>query len=243
MLDYKNRYIAAKCFFSTLRKQAENLVLPYCSAIYEIDDLERPTQIGTALRVSHEGRTFLVTARHTLYGHDFDEDAGAKAALLTGRLDYLSNLVSGEIAHPKHRDVCCVPIRSDLPSLSIDVFQKSQYRGDRLSVFGYLVRDFKRHKAEERLSPKPFLFTEKRIDRPDDLIGMRYTGHKNRDSRSGMKVQSPIPKGLSGGPMLDSDRLAAGEVSVVGVFTDKPFGKGEAFGEPASLVHAMIQEA
>ena len=43
--------------------------------------------------------------------------------------------------------------------------------------------------------------------------------------------------------MLDPDCLAAGEISVVGVFTDKPLGKGEAFGEPASLVHAMIQEA
>ena len=52
---------------------------------------------------------------------------------------------------------------------------------------------------------------------------------------------APRPSGMSGCPMLDGDKLAEGEISIVGVFTDYCPERGMAFGESSTKALAVLE--
>jgi hypothetical protein len=47
---------------------------------------------------------------------------------------------------------------------------------------------------------------------------------------------------MSGCPMLDGDKLADGEISIIGVFTDYLREQGMAFGESSTSVLALLEK-
>ncbi len=227
----------------SLLPKVQQLVLPYTVAIYSPLDTERVEQTGTGVLVQNQGFRFLVTAKHCLFGETGDENPGEKAIFLPGHgLTQVGDLQRNEVHSCAAFDLalvvldevsndCCLPA-SSLP----DVTSQPAF----VTMCGYLVRDFRRNLALETLAPQPFIYSNVGAQQPEGFVGLKYEKNRNKSTMSGRRVMAPIPRGLSGGPMLDSNSLESGIVRVVGVFTDKPAPKGVAFGESSAKVRAMM---
>jgi hypothetical protein len=230
-----------------IAENADRLVLPAIEAIYERPDgSDRATkQIGTGFRINWYERPVLVTARHTLYGHRYEkepEDPFAKHILFHGRLRGLFELRTGEVGYLEGHDLAAVfvdelGVAGSLPMSSL---LPTEATCRLVSIYGLLSRDFRRQLSTGSLHLKPYIYTNIREDSGSGYTVVLFPKHKNRDGRTGKMVQAPIPRGLSGGPMLDANQLFRGNVSIAGVFTDYEQGRG--LGESAWKVMALLQQ-
>jgi hypothetical protein len=239
-----NKYAASE-FFLRVKRNARTLVQPCLVAIYE--EITEPKinlrQIGTGFRIQHRGRPVLVTAKHTLYGHSGDENPGEKAIYVSGKLELIGNLGANELVFTKHHDLAAIYVDqfSLADCLPPDCLCRVDAKPRIVTIQGFLARDFKRDAKTGTLRPAPRAYTNSRREAGDGYIGIRYPKSRNRDTESGMKVMVPIPSGLSGGPMLDSARLADGNISIIGVFTDHLKERGIAFGESSAKLVALLR--
>lgn len=224
-----------------LLSKVHALVLPHLVAIYSPLDDHRVQQVGTGICFDVGDKQFLVTARHALFGQGGDENPGDKAFFATGRLRQIADLQSPDVFSSPAADLAAVELIGSERRCALT--QKHLHEGSTrptfITICGYLARDFRRHQGT--LEPKPYAYSNYSIAMPRGFIGLRHPKRRNRDPLTRRLVMIPTPRGLSGGPMLDSACLAIGKLSVVGIFTDKPEGKGVAFGEASQKVRAMLQ--
>ena len=111
-----------------------------------------------------------------------------------------------------------------------------------VTIQGFLARDLKREAVTGTLRPAPRIYTNVRKDYSSGYVGLRYPKSRNRSSDTEKKVMAPRPSGMSGGPMLDGDKLANGQISVIGVFTDYCRELGMAFGESSTKILALLEK-
>ena len=213
------------------------IVLPTLVPIYESNtrDATRPDQVGTGFILRYKSRPMLVTAKHTLFGHDGKDDAGEKAFRAGEDWVYVGE-IDGEVFSAKDRDIACfyadrLADRPCLESCNLHTAPSSP-----ITIGGYLARDFKR--TGETLKPKPYTYTGVSEKAADGLIGLQYRRSKVKSTASEMLQTAPIPRGLSGGPMLNSAKLAVGQVSLVGVFTEQDYGSAR--GEPSAVLQQIL---
>lgn len=239
-------------YFNAIRVNAERLVLPSLLGIYAARDLKfgddpdvgaKVDNVGTGVKVRMpDGRLAVITAEHVLKGHNGSENPGDKAILIGGGLRKLADLASPEIICAAGVDLACFLI--DGPgcgeSFHESVFAEVEGTAKRITIAGFLARDFKVDASSGQLSPKPRVFTGKMKQTGHGYEGISFIRGRMRDTQSGDRTRAPIPSGLSGGAMLDADRLAAGEINVVGIFTDFHSDKSLAFGEAARKARAML---
>jgi hypothetical protein len=239
-----NKYATSE-FFLRIKENARALVQPCLVAIYE--QMTEPKinlrEIGSGFRIQHRGRPVLITARHTLYGPNGDENPGEKAIFVPGGLELIGNLGSNKLVYTKDHDLAAIyvdqfSLADCIPSDCLcGVDAKARF----VTIQGFLARDFRRDASAGTLRPAPRIYTNSRRDAGEGYIGIRYPRSRNRDTQSGMKVTAPIPSGLSGGPMLDSARLADGNISIIGVFTDYLKERGIAFRESSAKLVALLR--
>lgn len=218
---------------------AKSLIQPHLVAIYDGEE-SRPIQVGTGFLVEWECRAVLVTAKHVLYGHKFDEDPRKKSFFHDGcfvRIDSRDR----NIVKANDHDVAALAVdecsASDaLPLKSVSY--ASPRVGRPITFMGYLARDFRR--GGQALRPKPFLYTDRSVPAGSGLIGIAYAKNRARSTNSGLRVMTPTPRGISGGPMVDTASLLLGRVEVRGVFTDHLAHKGMAYGEDVKKVIALL---
>jgi hypothetical protein len=108
-----------------------------------------------------------------------------------------------------------------------------------ITIGGYLARNFNRHGVG--LAPAPLVHTDQRLNlsAQPNRVAVRYTTRRNRNSFSGVRIQAaPVPKGLSGGPMVDTLSLFGPRPTVIGVFTDLENGHG--FGPDANVIKNLL---
>lgn len=228
-----------------LSANTRHLVLPHLVAIYAPIDEARVEQVGTGICINFNARQFLVTARHTLFGHMGDENPGEKAFFSSNRLWQIGDLTAPHVFSSPQFDLAAVELRGNEQRQSVtpNHLYAGSERPTFITICGYLARDFRRHLGAGTLAPLPFSYSNYSVATPRGLIGLRYPKRRNRDAKTRRLVMTPTPRGLSGGPMLDSTCLAQGKLSIVGIFTDKPEGKGMAYGEVSVKVLAMLQVA
>jgi hypothetical protein len=230
-------------------EKADQLVLPAIVAIYERPGgSDRATkQIGTGFRINWSGRPVLVTARHTLFGHRYDkepEDPSTKHIVFNGRLKGLFELRTREVGYSAGHDLAAVFV-GELGlagSIPMSCLLPTEATCRLVSIYGLLSRDFRRELSTGLLRPRPYIYTNICTVSGSGYTGVLFPKHRNRDSRTGRIVQAPIPFGLSGGPMLDANKLLHGNVSIVGVFTDYRQRTGHGLGESAGKVIALLQQ-
>jgi hypothetical protein len=221
------------------------LVFPALVAIYERPDGSdiATFQSGTGFLIRLRGRPALVTARHTLYGHRFDEDPWKKHIVFNGRLRSLFELRTNKILQHLSDDLTAL-YADELGlagSLPPSCLLPTEATCPLVSIYGFLGRDFRRHLHVGALRPQPYLYANVRAAARSGCVGIYYpTKNKNIDPRTGNTVQAPRPEGLSGGPMLDTVRLSFGMIRIVGVFTEQKNGRG--LGEGASKVIALLRQ-
>lgn len=210
------------------------LIQPSLVALYGSHHFrpQNPVQVGTGFVIRYSDKTVVVTAAHTLWGHDGKEEPGEKAFLASGKLTYVGDC-GGQVI--RCRDIAIFvaePLgsRRHIPYGSIQ-----QNQAKMITIGGYLARDFRR--GHGCLMPAPWIHTDQRVPVAQDLVGLRYTSKVVRQG-NGKRVRPPSPSGLSGGPMIDAVQLALGGISVVGVFTEQ--SHGTARGEPSILLKEML---
>jgi hypothetical protein len=225
--------------FRKIKANSSALVQPYLVAIYR-EVRVKIEQIGTGFLVNNNGCAILITARHTLFGHDGDETPCEKSVFVGGSLKTLGYLTSGGIVCVDEHDLAAVRVQefgleNCLPlGCFCDALPKV------VTIHGYLARDFRRAKKLGLLRPAPRVYTNSRIDIEPGYIALRHPKGRNRNTDSGEKVMAARPSGMSGCPMLDGDKLAENNLSIVGVFTDYCRERGVAFGEAATRVLALL---
>lgn len=220
-------------------RQCEELVLPHVLAIYEPIDEARVEQIGTGILVAHDNRHFLVTARHVLLG---TANAGDLAIVVDDRLRQIADLANPNVYGSPEFDLAAVVI-DGFPAergLHAAHFAPTSDPPPFITICGYLARDFRRSTREGRLEPAPYIYSGRSVAAAQGLVGLEYPINRNRSTTSGRRVMAPVPRGLSGGAMLDSLALHEGIVRIVGIFTDKPGHKGIAFGEVSVKALALL---
>lgn len=232
-------------YFKQIASNSQRLVQPNLVAIYREVSAPRvkTEQVGTGFLVAHRGRRVLITAKHTLYGHDDDEDPGDKAIMAAGALTKIRNLRSPDIFPD---------VRYDIAGLFVDEFDSRECFQSScicandappklVSIHGYLARDFHLNKREELLRPAPLIYTNSWKAYGAGYVGLRYPIGRNRNTSSGEKVAAPLPRGMSGCPMLVGEKLAVNQVDIIGVFTDYHREEGAAFGESSRKIVELLE--
>jgi len=186
----------------------------------------------------------LVTARHVLYGHKFDEDPFTKSIVFNGRLRELFELRSEEVLQDLNNDLAAVYVDELglLECLPMSCLSPGEATCELITLNGLLARDFRRKLSDGPIKSQPYRVTNDRAPWKPGYTGLRYPKSKNIDARTGKIVQAARPAGMSGAPMLDTKMLGAGSVVIVGVFTDYVQEKGLGFGESAPKVIALLEQ-
>lgn len=229
----------------SLKRNGERLVIPHLAAIYEpMREAVRVNQIGTGIVFRKNARHVLVTAKHVLVGPSGTENPGEKAIHIGGGLRQFGDLADPNMYSATQYDLAAFELDGadarwglDPSSVAISALQPCS-----ITMAGYLARDFKRKTAAGVVSPQPFIYSNLAADAVEGLIGLRYPKNRNRNTATGKRSTVPRPAGVSGGVMLDSDALMAGQVRVVGLFTDYAQSKGMAFGEVSAKVLALLDQ-
>jgi len=215
----------------------QRLVQPSAIAIYAPHGSrpDTPVQVGTGLLMRRQSRPVLITARHVLRGHTFNEDPAEKAVHINGSWVYVGD-GSRNLVEPKGRDLSvmfmdefalcrCLETPSSLPLVSTII-----------TMGGYLSRDFKR--SGNTLRPAPRVYTNVAVPAAPGMIGLRHPRRRNVNTSTGASAVSPAPRGLSGGPMVDSLALLKGAVVLLGVLTE--MSNGSARGEDVGIITQAV---
>lgn len=191
---------------------------------------ETVDQTGTAFLVLWRGRQVLVTAKHSLFGPDGFDDPSRKSVFLDGRLHRLGELGSTTLFSHPSLDISAFPAHrySVDRCLPADTLQPVRATPKLLTVFGYLARDFRRSEADSTLLLRPHIYSSKLLHIDEDVVRMHYSRSKSIGTGSGSREHAPVPSGLSGGPMLDTNALRRGQIRILGIFTEwaRGFGSG-----------------
>jgi hypothetical protein len=226
---------------SIVAASSEVLVGPNLVPIYCNEDGEaEPQQIGTAFILQHAGARILVTAAHCLFGQSKDqrENAGDKLVFQGGGLQRLGDLTTSELVSDPHHDLAAVVVRGFEVGISEDALKHAHEHTSVIALHGYLGRDFKRDRTEGLLRPKPFIYQNAPLNCLDGKLRFKFP-RKNLDTFSNARVMAPIPRGLSGGPILDAIALAQGKIGIAGVFTEWDAGVGS--GASREVLVALLQ--
>jgi hypothetical protein len=232
---------------AVVAQNSEKLVQPHLVAIYSDKKLfggtKGPNQVGTGFLVTWCDRPTLITAKHTLYGHNGNENPRSKSVFVNGALTEIGDLNLGTIRRDPRHDLVAVHIDNYAPTSCLPLaaipFGASQAK--LITIHGFLSRDFRRSSREEKLRPKPYVYTDKQCRIGSGYVGIAYAWNRAIDTTGGYRVHTPTPRGLSGCPMLDTAKLALQKVAVIGVFTDKPPERGVAFGESTAKLLALLR--
>ncbi|MGO4638452.1 hypothetical protein AB4Z43_08450 [Mesorhizobium sp. 2RAF45] len=225
---------------------AERLVQSSLLSIYEdsyVGDY-KVKQIGTAFIVSWTRRPLVVTARHCLFGHNDDESPEVKSIFLGGRLQRIAAVRSGVIMSVPEFDIAAffvdgIPQSRCLPQSALDHSGGIPHVA---SLFGFLSKDFNRTASTGELKPTPYFITlTNPKDRRPGYIEYPYNIRKGIDAQSGLRIMKPVPKGLSGSPMLDTADLWRGRVKVAGVLTEYRTS-GLVVGEDVKKVCELVRD-
>jgi len=213
------------------------LVQPSIVAIYDAHLLrpDIPMQVGTGFLILHQSRPVLITAKHVLRGHSFNENPADKAAHLNGRWVYIGD-GSRELAEPNNRDLSVMFMDEFPQSQCLASPASSVLSSSIITMGGYLCRDFKR--SGNTLRPAPRVYTNLAVPTPLGMIGMLHPKRRNINTYSGASAVSPTPRGLSGGPMVDSLALLAGAVVLLGALTE--MSNGAARGEDIDTITQAV---
>lgn len=223
---------------------AKRLVLPSLVAIYEdrhVGDY-KVAQIGTGFVVSWEDRALLITARHCLYGDDGNGDPATKSIFVGGQLQRISALRTSAVMSVSEFDVAALfvddmELSRCLPRSAVDGDSEVPTVG---ALCGYLGKDFKRSASAGELKPQPyFLALTKSSTQEPGYLQFPYNIRKGVNPQSGARKVKPIPKGLSGCPILDVAELYRGGAKIAGVFTEYRYS-GLAVGEDITKVCKLI---
>lgn len=230
--------------FQLIAENAKTLVEPCITGIYRVrtEPKEHVEQVGTAILVRHETKTVLVTAKHVLYGHNYDEEAGDKRIFARGTLTHIGDLGTGEVLRAKDYDLACMIVNelADQPAFKSSQLIGGDQQPREVTIVGYRAGGLRIDKPGGVLMPDARAYTCSSKEQGTGFIGMKFSWRKFKNSEDGQKVNAARPEGLSGGPMLDGDALAAGQARVFGIFTNFKQPAGYAFGESIDKVKAMI---
>ncbi len=230
--------------FQRIGDYATKLVEPFVIGIYapRAEPKRGVGQVGTGFLVRHQKGTILVTAKHVLYGHYYDENPGDKLIIAAGGLTPLGDIGIGEVCKADDHDLACMILNelADAPAVEPAQIAGGDHQAREVTIYGYRANGLKIDRPNGALRPEPRCYTSLPKDHGDGYVGLRIPKSQFRNTASGMTVMAARPEGLSGGPMLDGDALADGAVRIVGVFTDYKQGRGYGFGESADKVRAML---
>lgn len=220
-------------FFLAVKKNAVALVQPHLVAIYELppEPKEHPVQVGTGFKVRDTDCVTVLTAKHVLYGHDGSENPGDKAIFTPSGLKKLGELRLPEVASV--RDLAAFRV-AEFPlsdCLPLTCLSPTEVTPLAVSLVGYLARDFRRDAKSGFLRPATRIYTNTRVDYASGYVAFKHPKARNIATDTGVKVTAPDPGGMSGGPMLDSEKLTQGELCIVGIFTDYLRERALAVGE------------
>jgi hypothetical protein len=226
-----------------INRIAETIVQPSVIPIYEDPpDVPRGVkQIGTGVRIQHNGRHFLVTANHVLVGHSGNEEPRFKCIFVDGELRRLAHVGAANAYH--HHDLAAVEIKSfgNEPCLPSSCLSQDEEGARLVSLIGYLARDFKRSLRDEALRPRPRIYTNKGAPYREGYVAMLHP--KAAIDETTLKlIRAPVPAGMSGGPMLDANTLRKGNIRIIGIFTDYVHQKSLAYGETAHKVLELLEQ-
>lgn len=229
MDEAKAAIAVAESFFR--QRVQPSLVAIYCSQQHRPDT---PVQTGTGFLVLHRSRPVLVTAKHVLRGKTFAENPAERAVHVNGRWVYIGD-GDRELVETADRDLALTYMDEFPPQqcLSADLIATDDQAVRIITIGGFLARDFTRSQSMGVLQPSPLVFSNVREAAEPGLIGLRYSKRHNI-SQTGAAVVNSDPNGISGGPMLDTLRLAYGKIVIAGVFTEMHHGRG--YGESAHVV-------
>lgn len=213
-------------------------------SIVPIYDKELPSgqvvQIGTASFIQVANQWYFLTARHCLYGAANTDDPFSKAVFWQGRLESLGNIATGVIGKVDNQDFVVIELKgrsANVTPFNIDAL-KTTSSGSVLTVGGFLSSRYRRHLQQGLLRPKPYVYTNVRSPAEPLHIALKYTSKKNASLRSAGPIRAPIPRGISGAPILDTLALAQGIPIIVGLLTDQTGGK--AFGPASAQIRELI---
>ena len=230
---------------ATAADAAESLVLPSLIAVYSDHEVPggtvMPRQTGTGFLLAWRSRVALVTAKHVLFGHDGKDAPGRKSVFAQGGLRHLDELRWSTIGSVSEYDVAAIfldafPLEHCLPQFSLDTPAAPKLA----TVFGYLARDFKRAHTAGRLTIRPNIYTNRVRSIENGIIRFHYPQKTNLDTSSAERVVAPIPRGLSGGPLLSTNQLRQGQVQVIGVFF--AWDAGVRYGVTADTLPPLLDE-
>lgn len=227
----------AQALTAEIAANFQRLVQPSTIAIYASHGSrpDTPVQVGSGFLMMHQSRAVLITAKHVLRGHAFNEDPAEKAVHVDGTWVYVGD----------GSRTLVEPVGRDLSVMFMDEFALGQCLGTPsslplnskiITMGGYLSRDFKR--SGNTLRPAPRVYTNVAVPVAPGMIGLRHPRRRNVNTPTGASAVSPTPRGLSGGPMVDSLALLNGTVVLLGVLTE--MSSGIARGEDVDVITQAI---
>jgi hypothetical protein len=215
-------------------------VAPALMAFYEDNGKGLAQQNGTGFLLNVDDRPFVVTAKHVLFGHGFNQPPEkhsffTRSGLRIVNSQFVIALPDGDLAGFFAPDI---DIARCLPLTSI---QSGNRTSTLISMHGFLRRGFHRHQAH--LRPEPWIVTTRECPAEQGYVAMEYVRRRVINAVTRKRTRAPIPHGMSGSPMMDTTELFHGRVTIRGVFVELGQGVGTAIGEHADKIQALLKLA
>ena len=215
------------------------LLQPFLVAIYD----EKPNQIGTGFLTLWNARATLITAKHVLFGHQFNEEPFDKNVFVGGQLLPLSEIALSNVVENTEFDIAMLHLDRFLISdcLPYTALMPEGPPPSMVTIARFLSRDFRRAASESKLAPSPYSYTNKTVEADVNHVAVLYT-NRGISTKSLERELTPIPRGLSGTAMVSVPSLLLGEVKVIGVFTDERLSESHVFGTHIAVVTRLLND-
>lgn len=236
----------SKLFIQEIRK-AVNALLPCVTPLFHVMENGEPELLGSSVLVNISGNVLLCTAKHVL-------ETATSSLYINGpsKLEVLT----GNFHRSKQHDIAVlkltpeqvVTFRNYTPLSEDHIANKTQTMACHYVKFiGYPETRNRLNRIRRKFPNRIYAFGCTRLRITPEEVRFKFDKH-NMDATSHLRVRSPNPHGVSGGPIMGVSMSSESTIKgtpyprLIGIATDYPDKSNEVFGPTCALLLATIKE-
>jgi hypothetical protein len=234
-------------FFVREIRKAIDALLGCVAPLFHVTETGEPELLGSSVLIKISDSVLLCTAKHVLEAAQSSLHINGPSVLevLTGEF-YLSK--QHDIAVLKLTSEQCITFKKYTPLSEDHIANHTQTETcDFVEFIGYPGTRNRANRIRHKFPNRLYSFGCTGLCITPEEVHFKFTKY-NMDAKSRLRVRSPNPHGVSGGPIMgvsvrsESTLKGNPHPRLIGIATDSKEGTNEVFGPTSALLIATIKE-